>query len=166
MLNISNIFHGDLDNELERLIVKMGRWGYMPFENDVAADFSSDLDKVPQSQRLSLLEEAFVKVIECTGHLEGSSVDAAIAAASLAARDLPGGDEFRSEVVCPKEGVPPAPNALICAAIKAVDIVIDGDNDLKEDLGKSVDGGRWCAMLERLRMVLAKQYPSPQGYLW
>jgi hypothetical protein len=62
--------------------------------------------------------------------------------------------------------VPPAPNALICAAIKAVDIVIDGDNDLKEDLGKSVVGGRWCAMLERLRMVLAKQYPSPQGYLW
>ncbi|MGW1894197.1 DUF4259 domain-containing protein [Streptomyces sp. NPDC002004] len=47
----------------------MGKWGYKPFENETATDFSGDLDEAPGSERLELLRagaQAARKLVQAT----------------------------------------------------------------------------------------------------
>jgi hypothetical protein len=77
----------------------MGKWGYKPFENDTAADFSGDLDEAPESERLELLWAALSAVVESDGHVDAGRAGVATAAAAVVARDFLAGNIFNPRCV-------------------------------------------------------------------
>lgn len=144
----------------------MGKWGYMPFENDTAADFSGDLDEAPESERLELLRAALSAVAGSDGHVDAGRAEVAIAAAAVVARDCPDGEQFQSEVCGPTQSIPPLSSDFVTLAARAVDRLLDGDNDLSDDWSGEAEGERWSGSLRRLSRVLSgEQMDSPEK-LW
>jgi Domain of unknown function (DUF4259) len=63
----------------------MGAWGMGPFDNDAALDFLGDLTDGPAGSVADGLRSAMNAIVDETGYLDGSDVDAAVAAACLIA---------------------------------------------------------------------------------
>jgi len=144
----------------------MGKWGYKPFENDTAADFSGDLDEAPESERLELLRAGLSAVAQSDGHVDAGRAEVAIAAAAVVARDLPGGEQFQSAVCGPTQSIPHVSSDFVTLAARAVDRLLEGDNDLSDDWSGEVEGERWNGSLRRLGRVLSgEQMDSPEK-LW
>jgi hypothetical protein len=84
----------------------------------------------------------------------------ALAAAALVARNLPGGEDFQSRNYGPANRIPPIPENLIPLAVEVVDCLLNGENDVKEDLSVSGEVDKWFAATRRLRAVLAGDLPD------
>jgi hypothetical protein len=91
----------------------MSRWDWGPFDNDTAADFSGDLDDAPESGRIAMIHDALAAVGSCDSYVDGFRAQVALAAAALLARNLPGGEEFQSEIYGPAKRIPPIPEDLV-----------------------------------------------------
>ncbi|GAA2118290.1 DUF4259 domain-containing protein [Actinomadura alba] len=63
----------------------MGAWGTGPMENDAALDFAGDLSDGPEDTVTAGLRTAMTGVLDTDDYIEGSDLDAAIAAAALVA---------------------------------------------------------------------------------
>ena len=144
----------------------MGTWGYEPFDNDTAADFGADLDQTPESGRLGKLYDALLAVSSSAGRVDGARTEVAVAAAALAARDLPGGEEFQPQHYGPKNQLPSIPKDLITVAADAVERIISGDNDVKDYWNGTRDSGKWLAAMTRLREILAGDSHRAMDPLW
>ncbi|HEY7225162.1 MAG TPA: DUF4259 domain-containing protein [Micromonosporaceae bacterium] len=69
----------------------MGTWGYGPFDNDTAADWSGDLNDAPAERREQIIRATLVAVLDNVGYLDSDLAVEAIAAAALIASQRPGG---------------------------------------------------------------------------
>ncbi|MFJ9898500.1 DUF4259 domain-containing protein [Streptomyces sp. NPDC091280] len=144
----------------------MGKWGYKPFENDTAADFSGDLDEAHESERLGLLWAALSAVAASDGHVDAGRAEVAIAAAAVVARGFPDGEQFQSAVCGPMQSIPPVSSDFVTLAVRAVNRLLDGDNDLSDDWSGEPEGEHWNGNLRRLGRILSgEQEDSPEG-LW
>lgn len=144
----------------------MSKWGYKPFENDTAADFSGDLDEAPESERLELLRAALSAVAASDGHVDAGRAEVAIAAAAVVARGFPDGEQFQSAVCGPTQNIPPVSSDFVTLAARAVDRLLDGDNDLSDDWSGEAEGEHWNGTLQRLSRVLSGEQTDSPDKLW
>jgi hypothetical protein len=138
----------------------MSRWDWGPFDNDTAADFANDLDDAPESERIGMIYDALAGVDSRDSYVNGSDAEVALAAVALVARNLPGGEEFQSEIYGPANQIPSIPENLIPLAVEVVDCLLNGENDLKVDLNASGKADNWFTSMRRLRAVLAGDLPD------
>jgi hypothetical protein len=144
----------------------MSRWGHRPFDNDTAADFAGDLDDAPESERIGMLHAALAAVGNRDGHIDASHAEVALAAAALVARNLTGGDEFQSQNYGPRNQIPPIPESLTPLAVEVVDCLLYGESDVKDDWSVSGEADKWFTSTQRLRAVLAGDFPDAMDPLW
>ncbi|MEU0096506.1 DUF4259 domain-containing protein [Kribbella sp. NPDC006257] len=144
----------------------MSRWGYLPFENDTAADFADDLDEAPESERLGRLAAALSVVAAGDGHIDAGRAEVAIAAAAIVVRDLPWGDRFQTSEEIPTQWVPVLSPDLLKLATGAIDRLLKGDNDLSDDWSGEADGGQWVGTLRQLGRVLSGEDAEPPEKLF
>jgi len=133
----------------------MSRWDWGPFDNDTAADFAGDLDDAPESERIGMIHDALAAVGSCDSYVDAGRAEPALAAAALVARNLPGGEEFQSQIYGPAKRIPAIPESLIPLAAEVVDCLLNGENDVKADWIRSGEPDKWFAATRRLRGVLA-----------
>jgi hypothetical protein len=69
----------------------MGIWGYLPLDNDTAADWCGDLDDADPSERPQMVSDALQYAIRTRGKLSLDSAQIAIAAAAVVASQLEDG---------------------------------------------------------------------------
>lgn len=74
----------------------MGTWGYGPFDNDAAADWLADLEEAGRRERVTMVREVLKATIAEEEYLDSSLASEAIAAATVIASLLPGGEEIES----------------------------------------------------------------------
>jgi hypothetical protein len=136
----------------------MGKWGYGPFDNDGAADFTGVLDATPLSRRIQAIRAALASVAgDGSPHIDGGRAELAIAAAALTVRGVEGGDEFQSATWGPNGEIPPIPKELVLLALEAISRLLATSNDLQEDWSMEKEGAEWLAMLRRLKAVLDRE---------
>ena len=126
----------------------MGAWATGSFDNDEASDWIYEL---PQADDLSVLEEAFSRVIECKGDLEAPDCSVAIAAAEVVAalRQRPCAappDEMREFVS--RIATPPSP-ALVGLALQALERV-KTESELQELWDESDSRAEWQQAIAEL----------------
>jgi hypothetical protein len=138
----------------------MSRWDSGPFDNDTAADFAGDLDDAPESERIGMISDALAAAGSRDSYVDAERAQAALAAAALIARNLPGGEEFQSRSYGPDNRIPPIPENLIPLAAEVVDCLLNGENDVKVDLSASGKADKWFAATRRMRAVLAGGFPD------
>jgi uncharacterized protein DUF4259 len=144
----------------------MGTWDFGPFDNDTAADFVADIDEASGREQLVKLRAALVAVEGSVDRIDAPDVEVAVAAAALVARDLEGGEEFKSSNYGRVRKLPSIPNDVILLAHDAVARIISSENDVKDYWDSIGDTGKWHSMLQRLRMVLSSDDSSTTGALW
>ncbi|MBR7828295.1 DUF4259 domain-containing protein [Actinospica sp. MGRD01-02] len=115
----------------------MGAWDIGPFDNDTAADFANDLDDAAEHERIPLLRRALDAVIACDAYLDSDFGVEALAASAIAARELPGGQEFASDAY--------------------VERILGEDSEIRQLWleGDETGDGPWLASTRRLRDILA-----------
>ena len=115
-----------------------------------------------------MLQAALSSVPRSGGaHIDGGRAEVAIAAAAIAASNLVGGEEFQSEVWGPEGDMPPVPQDVIRLAAEVIDLLLNGDNDVKDDWSGDPGGAEWFAMMRRLHRVLAGgDSATPADQLW
>ena len=114
----------------------MGAWDVGPFDNDTAADWCGDLDDAGPEQRAALIRHALSRVAEHGNEYLGSDEAVeAIAAAAIAASQLPGGTAIDT---------PYAPDFLLeggsveiddvvpAIAVQALDRIVQKDSEWRE----------------------------------
>ncbi|QGZ48700.1 DUF4259 domain-containing protein [Streptomyces sp. QHH-9511] len=132
----------------------MGTWDIGHFDNDTAADFSGDLDDLPEGERAGLL---FGKLREVAGtgdaYLDSDIAVEAVAAAALIAAQCPGGEPVATPYG-PDEPLPELPAELRPLAVEALDRVLTEPSELLELWGETEYGEPWKAGVVALRNVL------------
>src|SRR5260370_9799775 len=108
----------------------MSRWDWGPFDNDTAADFVGELDDAPESERIGMIHDALAAAGSRDSYVYGFRAQAALPAAALVARNLPGVEEVQSRHYGPANREPPLPTDLVPLPPTVVDGLLDGDNDL------------------------------------
>lgn len=133
----------------------MGAWGYSAFENDTAADWAFDLEKVSD---LSLVEAAFNEV-EAVGadYLDQDLSGNALAACEVLARLLgrPGVKNAYTEPVdkwVTAHKITPS-SAILARASACIDRVLGEKSELRK-LWEEGDATEWRAAVEELRRRL------------
>jgi hypothetical protein len=135
----------------------MGTWGTGPFDNDGAADFADNLDKLTQAQRYSAIGAALEAAIQEEGPIWG---DVAIAAAALVAAQCPNGEPC-DENYGPKKPLPQLPTELRLLALQAIERATGHDSYLPELWAESNKASEWQAGMRRLRTVLTTALEDP-----
>lgn len=119
----------------------MGAWAAGSFDNDDAGDWVWEL---PDAEDISVLEEAFSRVIECDGYLEAPDCSVAIAAAEVVAalRQRPG-NELPEQIgaFVSRIASPPSP-ALVALALRALERV-KRKSELQELWDESDSRAEW-----------------------
>jgi hypothetical protein len=130
----------------------MGAWDIGSFENDDAADWLPELE---ESEGVSILEDAFARIIDTGGYLEVPDCSIAIAAAEVVAalRKRPS-DELPDSVgaFVARAGSLPSPE-LVASASKAVARIAAG-SELQELWADSDQSGEWLALMSALQARL------------
>ncbi|MFG2000815.1 DUF4259 domain-containing protein [Spirillospora sp. NPDC048911] len=132
----------------------MGTWGAGPFDNDIAADFASDVDAAAGDQRAFLIQEALEAAVTEEGPLNARTGDVAVAAAAIVAAQCPGGEPV-DPVYGTKERLPPLPTHLRRLAVLALDRVIGPDSELPELWAGTESAAEWRIGVYRLQSTLS-----------
>ncbi len=139
----------------------MGTWDVGPFDNDTAADWCGDLDRAAPAQRGALIRDALRRVTEHgDGYLDSDIAVEAIAAAAIAASQLPGGTAIDT---------PYAPDFLLeggtvevaedvpALAVRALDRIVEKDSEWHELWEEAEESyPQALASVQSLRAVLAR----------
>lgn len=134
----------------------MGTWDAGPFDNDDAADFTSDLDSAPDHERAAMIRAALLAAAENDDYLDLDIGAPAVAAAALLASHLPGGEEFTHSHYGPQTPIPNLPPDLVPLAINALDRILADGSELQALWAEDMRAERpWHSSMHRLRQVLA-----------
>jgi hypothetical protein len=130
----------------------MGAWGDGPFDNDVAADFSAELDETPAAGRAAVIEDALESAAFEEGFLPADVACRAIAAAAVVAAQRPGGpplDPTYAPQILAEGVVIDLPGDVRDLAVRALDRIAGDDSEWQE---LWEDGG--LSVIDPLRKVL------------
>jgi hypothetical protein len=131
----------------------MGAWGHEPFANDIALDWSNQLQAVDD---LSIVEDALLAVVQNDDdYLEADLACDALAACEVIAR-LKGNwgrkDRYSQAVDQWVERYPQkVPSRILRRALKAIDRIIDDDSELRELWYEGQAGDDWMLSVTDLR---------------
>jgi hypothetical protein len=134
----------------------MGTWDKGAFDNDDAADFSSDLDDAAPADRAGLIRDALTKAADNSDYLANSEACQAIAAAAIVASQLADGPEVDS-VYGPSflgDGGIELPDDLVELSLRAIARVLDEESEWRELWEENEALEEAIAALEPIRAAL------------
>ncbi|MBB5869708.1 hypothetical protein F4553_003087 [Allocatelliglobosispora scoriae] len=137
----------------------MGTWGYGPFDNDTAADWMADLEEAGRRERITMVREVLKATVAEEEFLDGALAAEAIAAATVVAALLPGGEELESgfdEDIFgePDDNGPHVPEDLPGLAQAALDRALGGDSEWVKMWLDSGEIDNALAELDPIREIL------------
>ncbi|MCW3816205.1 DUF4259 domain-containing protein [Micromonospora sp. DR5-3] len=144
----------------------MGNWGERIFDDDDAANFSYQLDDLSEEDRSACLKSALEMVVSKGHRFDGRDGVYAVAAAALVARELEGGDDFKSVICGPSNPIPPPTRELIEIAERAVLVFLDERSSTDWWFGHDLDDRSFRSMLNQLRTVLSGGLSGNPAALW
>lgn len=139
----------------------MGTWGAGLFDNDTALDFLEVVGSMTPAGRL----EHVVQTLRLSEGIGRSAtppvtIEEAIAAASIVAANMPGGEEFpwHDEVQKISDWLPkPVSNEVAASAVRALDAATPADGWWWRSWVDSTEKAQMKAMLEVVRGLLLKR---------
>ena len=139
----------------------MGTWDVGPFDNDTAADWCGDLDRAAPEQRASLIREALRRVAEHgDGYLDSDLAAEAIAAAAVAASQLPGGTAVETAYAPDfllEGGTVEVTGDVPALAVRALDRIVEKDSEWHELWEEAEDSyPQALAAVQALRAVFTQ----------
>jgi hypothetical protein len=144
----------------------VNKWGERIFDDDDAANFSYQIDDLGEEGRSACLRVALEKVVSKAHSLGGLDDVNAVVAAALVARELEGGDDFKSVIGGPSNPIPPPTRELVEIAERAVLVLLDERPRNGWSFGYDLDGRSFRSMLRELQTVLAAALSGNPAALW
>ena len=138
----------------------MGTWGSSPFDSDTSEDFLDNLEGLPASQRLIMVETIFRSAIEAQGDANTSVLpEEVMAAAAVVAANTPAGRSLTWNEEYP--GVTewlaqPITPALAMSAIQALDMTLPADGWFWRSWVDDGEREEARAAIDHLRSVLGR----------
>ncbi|MBO3742304.1 DUF4259 domain-containing protein [Actinoplanes flavus] len=133
----------------------MGAWGFGPFDNDDAADWSGDLHEAAPGERAGLLRKTLEEALHEGEYLEQDSGSQVVAAAAVIASLLPGGTALINSYAADsltEGGTLDLPGDLPALALRALDRVAGDDSEWAEQWEDGLP--KALAALQPIREVL------------
>ncbi|MFY1593128.1 DUF4259 domain-containing protein [Micromonospora sp. WMMD737] len=144
----------------------MGNWGECIFDDDDAANFSFDLDDLSEEDRFVCIKSALELIVLKGGRFEFRDGVHAVAAAALVARELEGGEDFRSDICGPSNPIPSPTVELVEIAERAVLVLLDERSSIDWRFGHNLDDQSFRVMLNQLLAVISRKLSGNPPALW
>jgi len=137
----------------------MGTWASGPFDNDVAADWSGELDDASAPARVELIRVTLAQAADETGYLDAGVATSAVAAAAVVASQRPGGTGLVQTAYAPdflEAGETLAlPDDLAGLARRALHRILGDESELRELWEEVSKAAEWKEHLTGLDKLLA-----------
>ncbi len=145
----------------------MGTWGTGPFDDDTAADWCLVLDAAPPGDRVQIVRDALVSVLEKMGCPDYGIAVRAVAAAAVVASQRLGGSHLVHSDYGPEflkgEGATVLPSDLVDLAETALARVASDGSEWFTLWADGDRAGEAVRNLERLRKILVPDWPDAEA---